>query len=93
MVPEFDLGMRARVVSSLQSRFGVLLEHILDLALPGDDRGLQDMGLVLVALVVISGDVRGWERKESSSFNLTNGDIDLTQEEIESIHEVLRHEV
>ena len=93
VLPEVDLSVRTWVVSRLQGGLRVLLQHVLDLAGPGDDGALKDVSLVLVALVVISGDVRCWQREESSSLHLPDCDVNLAQEEVEFIHEVLRNKV
>lgn len=57
MLPEVDLSVGSRVVSRLQRGLWILLEDILDLSCPCDDRTFKDVSFVLVTLVIISGDV------------------------------------
>ena len=91
--PEVDLNQWIWVVSFLQGVLWVLLQHILDLLGPVVDSVLQKCGLILAGCFLTGGDIVGWQRQKCSAFDLTDGDVGVGQEDVESIHQILGHKV
>ena len=77
----------------LESILGVLLEHVLDLLLPMDDRSFQDVRFVLRRSALRGGHVARGKGQKGAALDLANGDVGVSQELVEFVHQVLGDEV
>jgi hypothetical protein len=91
--PELELSQRIWMIAFLKSVFRILLEDVLDLFGPCVDGVLKNLSFILARSLLTRGNVVWWERQESPTFNLTNGDVGMGLESMESIHQVLRYQV
>lgn len=93
VLPEFNFYEWVWVVTVLECALWVLLEHILDLPSPVDDGTLEELGFVLARGLLAGSNIIWWSWQESTSLNLTDGDIGVGQEDVELVHQVLGNEV
>jgi len=91
--PEVNLSDGVRVLSVLKSHLGVSLEHRFDLLSPVDNGSLKKDSFVFAGGGGTGGDVIGWKREESSSLDLSDGDVSVGQEDMELVHEILGDEI
>jgi len=91
--PEVDLGDGVWVLSVLQSALWVSLQDLLDLLRPVDDGTFEQLGFVLAGSLLTRGHIIWWKGKECSSFHLADGDVGVSEETVELVHEILGHEV
>lgn len=87
--PEFDLSGGQWVCATLERVLGILLEYVLDLFLPVNDGGFEDVGLVLAGGAVGVGNVLWGKGKKSLALNLTDGHVSVGKEAVELLHKVL----
>jgi hypothetical protein len=92
-LPELKLGQGVGVLVVLESVLGVLLEHVLDLLLPVDDGSFQDVSLVLGRGALRRGHVAGGKGQQGAALDLANGDVGVSQELVELVHQVLADKV
>lgn len=93
VLPEVDLGGGEGVVTVLERVLGVLLKHVLNLLLPVDNSGFEDVGLVFGGGAVAVGHVRWGQRKQGLTLDLADGDVGVSEEGVEFLHKVLADEV
>jgi hypothetical protein len=87
-LPEVKLGGRVGVLTVLQVLLRVFLEDVLDLLGPMGDGLLQQVTLVLGRRLLRTGDVVGRQWKLGSSHHVTNGNVGVSQEDVELVHEI-----
>ena len=93
VLPEFNFYKWVWVVTVLECALWVLLEHILDLPSPVDDGTLEELGFVLARGLLAGSNIIWWSWQESTSLDLTDGDVGVGQEDVELVHQVLGNEV
>jgi hypothetical protein len=57
------------------------------------DSVLQKLGFVFAGCLFTGGDVIGGKRQKGSALDLTDGDVGVGHEDVESIHQVLGYQV
>ena len=93
VLPEGELDERIGVLAALEGALRILLQHILDLLGPVGNGLLEETTLVLARRFLRGGDIVRREWQLRAALDLTNGDVGVSQEDMELVHEILGNEL
>jgi len=92
-LPEVELGCRIRMLTVLKVLLWVFLKNILDLLGPVGDSLFQEGAFVLGRRLLGAGDVVWRQWKLGASHDVSNGNVGVSQEDVELVHEILGNEL